>query len=119
MGNNGGISFVNALFQFTPEPFPLDFELIAPFWADVDTRGTGVNNTVWYRETSDPDALSRSRNDIQCSAFADSSFNPIYLFIATWDHVGYYNRRTDKVRTSGYSCHTVSKYTVHVVITFL
>ena len=35
---------------YTPQEFPLDnFPLIAPFWADVDTRGTGE---VWYRNTT-------------------------------------------------------------------
>ena len=23
-------------------------------------------------------------------------FNPVYIVIATWDHVGYYNMKTDK-----------------------
>jgi len=66
--------------------------IIAPFWADVDTTGTG---TVYYRETSDPSLLSRAANEIQSTVAA--SFMPSHLFIATWDAVGYYMNRTDKV----------------------
>ena len=35
---------------------------IAPFWGDVDTRGTG---TVWFGETSDETLLIRARNEIR------------------------------------------------------
>ena len=66
--------------------------IIAPFWADIDTTGTG---TVYYRETSDPSLLSRAANEIQGTIA--TSFMPSHLFIATWDAVGYYMNRTDKV----------------------
>lgn len=97
VNNNGDLSFTTRVSTFTPQAFPLsgNLQLIAPYWADVDTRGTG---SVWYRETTDPQLLTRARNEIQ-SAFIDQArFSPTSLFIATWDHVGYYNRRTDKAR---------------------
>ena len=74
--------------QYTPDPFPLggDRILIAPYWADVDTTGTG---TVWYRETTGalPTFLNASVQDP----------GSVLLFIATWDHVGYFNGHSDKV----------------------
>ena len=95
MNNNGDISFTTAVSSFTPDPFPLsgDLELIAPYWADVDTTGTGV---VWYRQTGDSVLLNRARDDIR-AAFTALDFTPSYLFIATWDHVGYFSSHTDKV----------------------
>ena len=97
MNNNGDISFITSVSRFTPESFPLsgNLILIAPYWADVDTRGVG---SVWYRETADVELLTRARDEIQAAlSINPDSFFPIYLFIATWDHVGYYDSRSDKV----------------------
>ena len=69
--------------------------IIAPYWADVDTRGTG---TVYYRESTDPNLLGRAASQIQGTVA--TSFMPSHLFIATWDAVGYFNNRTDKVIVS-------------------
>jgi len=70
--------------------------LIAPYWADADTRGNG-SGTVFYRETTNPTLLQRASREIQDGL--SMSFSPSHLFIATWDSIGYYNnnRRTDRV----------------------
>lgn len=42
VNNNGNITFTQGLATFTPGALPnLGFPIIAPFWADVDTRNTG------------------------------------------------------------------------------
>jgi hypothetical protein len=83
INNNGNISFVSPYSTFTPNPFPdSSYNMIAPFWADVDTRGTfdslglstGDGGSVWYKIT--PTAL-----------------------IVNWNQVGYYNYHTDLVST--------------------
>ena len=96
MNINGALSFTNPISQYTPEPFPTNAakEIIAPFWADVDTTGTG---NILYRETTDADLLQRADNDIR-RAFSAITFSSKYLFIATWDHVGFYNSRVHKVK---------------------
>ena len=96
VNNNGIISFTRSVSKYTPDPFPLEsnFELIAPYWSDVDTRGIGE---VWYRETANPDLLERAQREISKAFVALEIFTPTYLFISTWDHVGYYNSHTDKV----------------------
>jgi hypothetical protein len=77
VNNNGNISFQSPLGAFTPDAFPGAAQpMIAPFWADVDTRtssnpaGTACSNPttdgVWY------------------------SLKP-GQFVVTWDHVGYYD----------------------------
>ena len=53
VNNNGNITFAGAVGTFTPSPFPIASQpMIAPFWADVDTRGTGTGippeNLVYY-----------------------------------------------------------------------
>lgn len=68
--------------------------LITPFWGDVDTRGTGQ---ILYRETTDSDLLEQTRLDVLNQYPEITSFNPSSLFIATWDHVGYYDSHTDLV----------------------
>ncbi|MEY5132344.1 MAG: putative signal peptide protein [Bacteroidota bacterium] len=66
INNNGNISFSSAYVNFTANPFPdPTYNMIAPFWGDVDTRSANGGN-VWYKTT--PDAL-----------------------IVIWDHVGYFN----------------------------
>ena len=67
---------------------------MAPFWADVDTSGTG---DVWYRESNSPALLAKANKQIMDAFPLQARFTATRLLIATWDHVGYYNRKTDKV----------------------
>lgn len=72
INNNGNISFGMSYPTFSSNPFPdPDYIMVAPFWGDVDTRGTG---TVKYKIT------------------------PTAMYV-NWDAVGYYNSETDKVNT--------------------
>jgi hypothetical protein len=86
LNNNGSVTFVNATSQYTPAAITGNTAnpIIAPFWADVDTRGGVVGATpggtstgsdlVWY----DLDTVNRT-------------------FTATWDDVGYYSYKTNKL----------------------
>ena len=99
VNNNGVISFTTAVSEYTLAPLPLpdNFQLIAPYWADVDTRGTGA---VWYRMTTDTELLMRTRQWVQTAFIDQSKFSPTSLFIATWEAVGYYSNHTDLVRVT-------------------
>lgn len=83
----------------THNPFPLNGSvLIAPYWADVDTIPS-MGGFVHYRHTADPTSLNLTRDQIRAIFPVDfRNFTPTFLFIATWDHVGYYRSHTDKVR---------------------
>jgi hypothetical protein len=72
LNNNGNISFGSPIGAYTPTSVGAQSSapIIAPYWADVDTRGTG---TVAVR-TDIPNQV-----------------------IVTWDKVGYYNQNTDKL----------------------
>ncbi len=73
INNNGNITFDGGYYNYTPWGFPISGNpMVAPFFADVDTRGGG--GTVWYR--IEPNNL-----------------------VVIWDHVGYYNTQTDKLNT--------------------
>jgi hypothetical protein len=87
INNNGNVSFLAPYFTYTANPFPdSTYNMIAPFWGDVDTRGTDVldslgnyietldGGSVWYKVT--PSAL-----------------------IVYWDHVGYFSNHTDLLST--------------------
>ena len=78
INNNGNISFGAPYFQFVTNPFPsTQFVMIAPFWADVDTRLplTGpISGLVYYKIT------------------------PTYM-VVQWDSVGYFNVHNDKKNT--------------------
>ena len=68
--------------------------LVAPFWADVDTREIGE---VFYRQTNESSCITNVATIIR-EVFEDAvGFTPFTVFIATWNNVGYYNRNRDKV----------------------
>ena len=77
--------------------FPLDMgrKFVAPFWADVDTTSAGE---VWYRQSTATDLLARASTQIN-NAFplVRPQFSAVHLFIVTWDHVGYFDNKMDKV----------------------
>ena len=96
INENGVISFNNSYNVRTPSSLPLfgGQAIIAPYWADVDLRGTGQ---VFYRQTTDPSLLARATSEIR-AAFSDSQNVTITnLLVATWSEVGYFFRNTDKV----------------------
>ena len=54
---------------------------------------------MFYRQTTDPSLLARATSEIR-EAFPNAQNVTIRnLLIATWDHVGYYFQRSDKVIT--------------------
>ncbi|NLN85239.1 MAG: T9SS type A sorting domain-containing protein [Candidatus Cloacimonetes bacterium] len=75
INNNGNLTFDGGYSSYTPWGFPISGSpMVAPFFADVDTRGAG---TVWYR-------------------IEDNNL------VVIWDHVGYYtvwSNGTDKLNT--------------------
>lgn len=74
INNNGNISFNAPYSTFTANPFPdSTFNMIAPFWGDVDTRDT-LSGLVYYKIT--PTAM-----------------------IVKWENVGYYSMMSDKLNT--------------------
>ena len=112
IANNGILSFRQSFSSIShiPTPFPNDVIMIAPFWADVDTRNSseappaGVAREdigrVWYREAFDNELLEKAGREIREAFIGLSTFNPKSLFVATWRNVGYYNGHTDKVEAS-------------------
>ena len=98
INTNGVISFTAPVPTFTPEPFPIPGRfLIAPFWADVDTRGTGE---IYFKETIDEDLLIRATAVIKRATYQAaglSRFTPKWMLIATWYQVGYFSSHTDLV----------------------
>lgn len=76
VNNNGNVTFDGPLFAFTPEPLVgLGLAIIAPFWADVDTRGAG---------------------DV---SYGSGTFAGRPAFGVTWSEVGYFFENTDKLNT--------------------
>ncbi len=93
--------------MYTPDLFgELKIKMIAPYWADVDTIGTG---TVWYRQSAEPALLARATDEIQTAFIGQEKFSPNLLFVATWDHVGYYAEKTDKVEIKRQSAYSISE----------
>jgi hypothetical protein len=84
LNNNGSVTFGSTFSSFTPTGISGGLPIITPYLADVDTRGVAAaitpggtskgTNLTWF----DLDASTRT-------------------FTATWDDVGYFNRKVDKL----------------------
>ena len=83
--------------KFDPDAFPLSETdgIIAPYWADVDIRGVGQ---IFYRQTDNSTLLTKAAKEIGNAFPTSKNLTVTSLFIVTWDSVGYYNAKTDKVR---------------------
>ena len=68
--------------------------MMAIFWADVDTH-PGDSGEVWYQTTKASSLLERAKTDIEKAYQSVPDLD--YLFIATWNSVGYFDRNTNKV----------------------
>ena len=86
VNNNGNVTFQSALTQWTPNGLATGVgqPIIAAFFADVDTRGTG-SGLVTYGIGTITDAARGWSN--------------APLFAVEWPAVGYYNSHTDKLNT--------------------
>ena len=83
---------------FTPREFPLSGnQIIAPYWSDVDIAGIGQ---IFYRQTTNSTLLVRATNEIRAAFPTSQNVNVTNLLIVTWDAVGYYDNRIDKVSMS-------------------
>ena len=84
LNNNGNVTFVDELSAFTPYSLidATSNPIIAPFFADVDTRGGAV--------TASPGGNSTGSNLVYWDL--DTTNN---IFTATWDDVGYYDSESD------------------------
>lgn len=73
---NGNVSFGNFYGTFSSTGFPVSgYTMVAPFWADVDLRGTCANcNKVQYKVT------------------------PTAVYV-NWTRVGYFSQQVDKLNT--------------------
>src|SRR5207344_2630403 len=74
VNNNGNVSFTSPVGAFTPSAIGsgFNFPIIAPFWADVDTRPSGGGTVSYDLDASDG------------------------VMTITWDDVGYYGGHTNK-----------------------
>ena len=80
VNNNGNVTLDGPRSQYTPvELSNLDVPIIAPFWADVDTRGVG--------------------SDIVRYGYGATVFNGRPALCVNWVNVGYYNSAADKTNS--------------------
>jgi Tol biopolymer transport system component len=73
INNNGNVTFDGGMSTYTSFAFPGDRIIVAPFFADVDTRHD-LSGRVYYKAL--PDRV-----------------------VVTWDHVGYFGSHADKRNT--------------------
>ncbi|XP_077526429.1 nidogen [Haemaphysalis longicornis] len=96
VNDNGIVSFLTEVPSFFSAQFPLPYPVIAPLYSDVDTRGAG---RVFYRETQEPALLRRFDQLIAANFALGAVFRARSIFVATWDGVGHYEQKSDKVNS--------------------
>jgi hypothetical protein len=80
VNNNGNITFGSSLRDFTPTPLQVvGRPIIAPFWADIDTRG--------------------SNSDLVKYSHGVEQINGRSAFGVNWVKVGYYDSNDDKLNS--------------------
>jgi secreted trypsin-like serine protease len=83
VNNNGNVTFDRALSTFTPQPLVNNhLPIIAPFWGDVDTRGSGSGTTHYGAISTGETTLGNHE-----------------AFCVNWINVGYYAGHTDKLNS--------------------
>lgn len=82
------LSHISGVSQFTPICGPLDVPMVVPFWSDVDTRFFG--GSVFYRESTNRDVLSKARTDVGHAFPNLAHVNLGWIFVTTWDNVSFY-----------------------------
>ncbi|HZE16998.1 MAG TPA: nidogen-like domain-containing protein, partial [Mycobacterium sp.] len=84
VNNNGNITFNSPNGEYTPQHIDAGAgnPIIAPFWADVDTRGGAATATTGGHSTGS--------NLVYYDLDAAN-----HVFTVTWDDVGYYNHHTN------------------------
>uniref|UniRef100_A0A914QUX2 NIDO domain-containing protein n=1 Tax=Panagrolaimus davidi TaxID=227884 RepID=A0A914QUX2_9BILA len=87
VNENGILSFYEKISEFTPwcSAVPMQYRMIAPFWADVDARNIG---DIFYRQTTDTTVLQKAKRDISSVVAGDVDLK--WAFIATWKDVTYF-----------------------------
>jgi hypothetical protein len=86
INNNGNVTLDDYMSTYTPVPIlGTGQPLFAPFWADVDTRGTGSGLVTWGNSTIDGRA-----------AFGVNWFSCASIDCTSWNGVGYYGLNVDK-----------------------
>ncbi|XP_048830880.1 nidogen-2-like isoform X2 [Brienomyrus brachyistius] len=73
--------------QYVDHAFPMDFPIIAPFLADIDTSNN--RGTVYYRLDESPGVLQRLSQEVN-RGFPGVSFTATHAVIATWEDVAAY-----------------------------
>ena len=89
---------------FTPDPLPVSGSppFLAAYWADVDTSprngGSVSYRTVTATSMANQALLDRASNHIT-GLFTQAlrRFEATWLFIATWERVGYYEENINRV----------------------
>ncbi len=99
INNNGSISFGGAISTYTPDAFPgASQAMIAPYWADVDTRRTddSVDSCENYEGGGTFPAGITCVNPQPTTDVVQWSITP-GQFVVTWYNVGFFSCHTTPV----------------------
>jgi MYXO-CTERM domain-containing protein len=89
VNTNGNLTFSGSLFTYTPNPFPVaDEPMIAPYWADIDTRQAPGTTTCSTGTTGTCPSNAADGNAVWWHMEEGR-------MVVTWDEVGYFSCNND------------------------
>ena len=110
---------------YNPTNFPLNSSntgidwsaVVAPYWYDVDTRGNRSGMIYYKNVTRDTDSdVIGEIDSLAKSHLCD--FATTWSLIVTWDHVGYYNSKSDKVSSDDQRSSPICTYIVNYYLRY-
>lgn len=95
INNNGNLSFNSALSTYTPDAFPGALQpMIAPYWADVDTRDSTTCDAMGYPSAGGYPMGATCTNPASNGVWWSLTTGQM---VVTWDQVGFYHCHTTPV----------------------
>jgi T1SS-143 domain-containing protein len=106
LNNNGNITFGSPITSYTPEAISggLSNPIIAPFWADVDTRGGVDTIGTFPNVTLTPNGNSKGSNAVYYDLDAVNK-----VLTITWDDVAAYSSPSNSNNTNAFQLQLINQ----------
>lgn len=99
VNTNGILTFVTEYPDYINQPIPLEYPTIAVFYSNIDTTDADETTLVLFFKSQNPEKLAKASDLVRRSFTGSEDFQATVIYVATWENVGYYSAKNDKVNT--------------------
>ncbi|XP_055837415.1 nidogen-like [Episyrphus balteatus] len=97
INTNGILTFDKEFPEFINLEYPGRNPSIAPFFANVDTSVPSNSTIISLFKSQNHEKLQKANSLVRRKY--SNNFEATILYVATWENVGYYNAKTDRLNT--------------------